>query len=224
MLNRIIAAVLGLLIPGWGHAYYQRYRQALLFQGLLLLIIGLICWSRWITDFSGGVALLLFALVIHVVSSITATSLTYRTTLCSKWRKIIALTIFPALAISAVLTVLRVKSSLLGIDLYQISSQSMLPTLKPGDIVLIDNWAYKHKTPTIGDIVVFSRKEREEKEYVKRVHPIPDKIKNYSSNDGLYLLGDNRNSSMDSRYYGLIDRNLVTGRVCYILNHRGSHL
>ena len=54
IMNRIIAAVLGLLIPGWGHAYYQRYRQALLFQGLLLLIIGLICWSRWVTDFSGG--------------------------------------------------------------------------------------------------------------------------------------------------------------------------
>lgn len=216
MLHRIIAAILGLLIPGWGHAYYQRYRQALLFQGLLFLIIGLICWSRWITDFSGAIALLLASLIIHIISSITAMTLT-PTNLGAKRKKLIAIIFFPAFAISVILTILYLKSSLLGIDLYQIPSESMMPTLKSGDIVLVDKWAYKDKTPTIGDIVVFSRKERNKKEYVKRVCSTPDKVKN-SFNDGLYLLGDNRKSSMDSRYYGLIDYHLVTGKVCYTLN------
>ena len=135
MLHHILAAILGLLIPGWGHAYYQRYRQALLFQGILFLTIGLICWSRWITDFSGAIALLLASLVIHIISSITATTLT-PITLGAKWKKLIAIIFFPTLAISSALTILYLKSSLLGIDLYQIPSESMVPTLEPGDIVL----------------------------------------------------------------------------------------
>ena len=47
------------------------------------------------------------------------------------------------------------KDRWLGIHLYFIPSPSMVPALFPGDIILVDTWAYKNHAPQLGDIVIF---------------------------------------------------------------------
>lgn len=75
----------------------------------------------------------------------------------------------------------------------------MLPTLKPNQEVLALCWFYKIK---IGDLVVFKKSG---KNMIKRVKRIMDKK--------IYVLGDNRNKSTDSREFGWIRLNQVSGKV-----------
>jgi type IV secretory pathway protease TraF len=63
----------------------------------------------------------------------------------------------------------------------------MLPTFRPGTIVLGSKWL----RPRIGSIVVA---ERDGFELIKRVAQ--------TGPEGFYLLGDNANQSTDSRAYG----------------------
>lgn len=79
----------------------------------------------------------------------------------------------------------------------RISGQSMFPTLKTGQIVI--GW---RKVPAVGDIVLARQVGRE---VVKRV----DAIKN----DKLYLVGDNRSESHDSRHYGSVEFRDIIGSI-----------
>lgn len=81
----------------------------------------------------------------------------------------------------------------------------MLPTLKPGQDVLVFNWAYIFSKPKKGDIVVFKFNGRE---MVKRVQMYHGR--------GIFVTGDNRKYSTDSRKFGLIDRLGIIGKVIFV--------
>lgn len=78
----------------------------------------------------------------------------------------------------------------------------MEPTLKSGDIVWVNNWAYVFKKPRIGDIVVFKKSD---KELIKRITTI--------SGSGVFLSGDNKTDSYDSRNFGKISNTMILGKV-----------
>ena len=92
----------------------------------------------------------------------------------------------------------------------------MLPTIKPGTVVLVNRAAYGLRNPlsngylcrwgrpSVGDIVVF---------------PAPDglfAVKRFHAADGegLFLaFGDNKEESLDSRQYGPIRTDSILGKV-----------
>ena len=81
--------------------------------------------------------------------------------------------------------------------------QSMLPTLSPGDRLLVRRSRRIHE----GDIVAFADPQEPSRTLVKRV----------SSIDGanFVVLGDNRGASRDSRAFGEVAMSQVIGRVWY---------
>jgi len=82
----------------------------------------------------------------------------------------------------------------------------MYPTLHPGQDVLSFNWAYLGKKPKVGDIVVV---EVNGKEIVKRVQKVDGRR--------IFVQGDNKEESTDSRYFGPISRDQIKGKVVYRL-------
>ena len=125
-----------------------------------------------------------------------------------------------------------------------IPSRSMEPTLKPGDQYLINIRAYRHRLPKRGDIVVFRTPDGEY--LVKRVIGLPGEtvtiVRGQVYINGrplrepylkerpivewpfqirvpegtVFVLGDNRNYSDDSRDFGPVPVETILGRAEYV--------
>ncbi len=127
-----------------------------------------------------------------------------------------------------------------------IPSESMLPTLKVNDRLIVDKVSYHLNKPQRGDIVVFNPTKALEDQnfhdaFIKRVIGLPgDRIavrggkvfvndqplrENYIQerpqyeletvtvpNDSYMVLGDNRNNSYDSHYWGFVPKDKIIGR------------
>ena len=78
----------------------------------------------------------------------------------------------------------------------------MLPTLKPGQDVLVWCWFIN---PKVGDIVVVNH---DGKEMVKRIRLSVDRH--------IVVMGDNERESTDSRNFGPIERSKIVGKVIFI--------
>ena len=88
----------------------------------------------------------------------------------------------------------------------RVAGASMIPTLVPGDEVLVDTRAFRKKAPAIGDIVVAHRPDRQEVILIKRVV-------GYHSDGRLILAGDNPTASTDSFDFGPVSQAQVNGKV-----------
>ncbi|MBO8126259.1 MAG: signal peptidase I [Firmicutes bacterium] len=126
---------------------------------------------------------------------------------------------------------------------YVVDGSSMVPTLHNGERLLVDKLTYRFSEPKRGDIIVFKFPANPKYRYIKRVIGIPgDKImiengsvylngvrleEPYVSEpvkerfgpfevpeDRVFVLGDNRNNSQDSRYtlVGYVPYKLIEGR------------
>ncbi len=84
--------------------------------------------------------------------------------------------------------------------LFKVKGKSMEPTLKEGDYVLL-RLTRRVKN---GDLVVFNHGN---KEMIKRVSKV--------EGSKLWVIGDNKSHSTDSRYFGWVDTKEVTGRVIW---------
>jgi signal peptidase I len=129
---------------------------------------------------------------------------------------------------------------------FYIPSESMYPTLKTHDRVLVNKLSYKLHDVHRGDIVVFEKPKTETsdiKDLVKRVIGLPGEtvegrdghiyidghlLKESYLPDGvetstfeeqhippnsIWVMGDNRVASRDSRYFGPITESSIVGRV-----------
>lgn len=127
-----------------------------------------------------------------------------------------------------------------------IPSGSMEPTLLPGDHVLVNKFIYYVREPRRGDIMVFKYPVDPSKDFIKRViavegetvqirdgqvfingSPIKEKFvanEHDPSNFGpvkvgegkVFVMGDNRTSSFDSRAFGLLPRKNILGKAFFI--------
>ncbi|RDU22926.1 signal peptidase I [Anaerosacchariphilus polymeriproducens] len=154
--------------------------------------------------------------------------------------------VFVILAAWALVYFMGGKTSVIG--------QSMNPTLKNGDSILINKFTYLISAPKRNDIIVFKPNGNENSHYyVKRVIGLPgetvqiksgtvyidgeklnDKITSSIINEGIaeeeikikkdeyFVLGDNRNSSEDSRYanIGNINKSDIEGKAWFIKSPR----
>jgi len=127
----------------------------------------------------------------------------------------------------------------------RVESISMQPTLHAGNFVLVNKVAYKLGSPERGDVVVFRYPpDPEQVPYIKRIIGLPgDKISIYDGKvyangqllvepyiasatrqggewtvpaDSLFVMGDNRNNSSDSRSWGMVPMENVIGKALVV--------
>lgn len=123
----------------------------------------------------------------------------------------------------------------------QVQKISMVPTLVPGEVLLVNKLAYSFGEIENGDIITFHYPLEPDLDYVKRIIGKPgDEVivengdvwingdllfEPYISSppdyegawqvpaDGLFVLGDNRNPSADSHIWGFVPLENVIGKV-----------
>lgn len=129
-------------------------------------------------------------------------------------------------------------------DRVRVENVSMQPTLNEGELLVVYKLAYRFGEPHRGDIIVFHHNRQPPEDYIKRVIGLPgDRVvirdglvwvndilleepylaqpPAYSGEwevppDSLFVLGDNRNRSSDSRVWGFVPMSDVVGRAVLI--------
>jgi signal peptidase I len=103
---------------------------------------------------------------------------------------------------------------------------SMAPTLQHGDLILVDVWSYRQRSPRPGEIVLFSGPLPGGAHLLKRVSRPQERGKagfdaalwregSGRPGSSLWLVGDNPESSVDSREFGLVPEEKVKGRAFF---------
>lgn len=97
---------------------------------------------------------------------------------------------------------------------FLVSGDSMVPSFNDGDYLIVDEISYRFRAPERGDIVVFRSPVEPQKHLIKRVVGVPgDTINELTLGaDEYFVAGDNRAASFDSRYWGALPKQNITGR------------
>jgi len=127
----------------------------------------------------------------------------------------------------------------------RVESVSMQPTLYAGNFVIVNKLAYRLGEPSRGDVIVFRYPPAPEQEpYIKRIiglpgdlvqitggkvyingGPLAEPYLGVATNQGgewvvpagsLFVMGDNRNSSSDSRAWGMVPFENVIGKALVV--------
>lgn len=151
--------------------------------------------------------------------------------------------IFESIAIAVILAVV-IRVFLF--QFFVIPSGSMEPTLTEGDMIAANKIIYRFSEPKRGDIIVFKYPLNPDRDFVKRLIGLPGEkvqIKNSTlyingkkvaepylpkglkfqdygpvtiPKDKYFMMGDNRNNSLDSRAWGEMPRENIIGKAAII--------
>ncbi len=131
------------------------------------------------------------------------------------------------------------------VETYLVYGPSMEPSLHEGERLLVNKLVYRFRDPSPGEIVVFNEPGNNGRNLVKRVVAVSgqkmeikdgdvfvdgdrmsEKYVISASNDSLsahevpdetvFVMGDNRGNSLDSRYFGPVPHEYVRGRAFII--------
>lgn len=119
------------------------------------------------------------------------------------------------------------------VSVYKIPTESMSPSLLPGDIIMGSQisygirlpWSdttYFQKKPQKGDLIVVSFKNKPAISYIKRVAGIEgDEVETSSGKqkvgpNEVYVLSDNPNSREDSRDFGLVSLDQIESQAKFV--------
>jgi signal peptidase I len=146
-----------------------------------------------------------------------------------------------ALRLTAQVVVLVAIGMAFFLRIPQVTGPSMLPHVQPGELVLINTLAYRFGPVKRGDIIALAHDDVTAQTFLKRVVALPgDRVRMVHGTlvvnganvtepyvsfpdhrdvaeitvppHGLYVLGDNRTESEDSRAWGPIDENAIIGK------------
>lgn len=137
-----------------------------------------------------------------------------------------------------------------AIRIYSIPSASMLPSLQVGDHIVVT--PYRFSLPERGDVVVFRAPADPSQLVVKRIIGVPGDVIDSRQgrvrigehtiaepyllkqdatgpidaqivpHDAFFVMGDNREDSIDSRRWGVLPSDMVVGRVRIVLWSSGD--
>lgn len=85
----------------------------------------------------------------------------------------------------------------------------MEPTIREGEVLLVNKVQYLLKEPKVGDIVVLKNplREKGKKYIIKRIQKI--------QGDKFFVMGDNKRASVDSRRFGWINKKNILGKIFF---------
>ncbi|MCU7248937.1 signal peptidase I [Pseudomonas koreensis] len=240
--NPLQAFVMSCLVAGWGLVYVGRIKWALrvaaflYLGGIALGAFGLIASPKGLYAFAG------FVILVKLVSGIAAARLARHgnADVAMPGTRFHVLYVL-ALAIVTLVLLVPLRTPLLGYKNYFIPSGSMSPTLSIGDYVVSDIrpgeikvgdivvyvWngteAVKRVAGVPGDVVqisdgnlinngdslglFYAPADRVKKDYSLTLAPLKVEPNH------VYLLGDNRDVSNDSRFMGQVDLKDIRGRI-----------
>ena len=101
----------------------------------------------------------------------------------------------------------------------RVVGHSMIPTLKPGDVIFVSATAYRRRPPRKGELVAVRPDALGGRALVKRLIGLPhepvevDGRRWRLGDDQFFLLGDQRGQSDDSRTFGPVRRQELLGPV-----------
>ncbi len=130
------------------------------------------------------------------------------------------------------------------VEVFVVDGRSMEPTLKTGERLLVNKFTYRLNEPQPGEVIVFRYPRQPDRDFIKRVMAVPgDKIEIKRGHvfvngqevaepylqfrgegdwpvrevppESVWVLGDNRNNSEDSRYFGEVPLKNIKGRAFF---------
>jgi len=259
-----VALLLSVAMMGLGQAYNGQWRFGLALWLLLVLVfmpayVGAALWLPSNKVVPGLVLVVLAMALIYIYSFIQAWVQARRSNpyQLKRWQKWWA---YIALFLAANFVVLPLLSTYIRNHIVQpftVSTGSMAPTLKPGEMIIADmrlNCDECRGEIQRGDLVVFYAPKQKGVVYVKRIIGLAgDEIRTdgneiFINNEALawllekntaqravssmgtitvpsgqvFVVGDNRQNSRDSRHFGTIPSRDVIGRVKQIIWSRGE--
>ena len=132
------------------------------------------------------------------------------------------------------------------VEAFKIPSGSMIPTLEIGDHIFVNKFIYDFRKPHRGDVIVFKYPPDPSQDYIKRVVGVEgDRVEvrdgrvwvngtSYGEancppgsrwgcdgptivpQDHLFVMGDNRDDSSDSRFWGFVPAKLIKGEAMFV--------
>ena len=84
----------------------------------------------------------------------------------------------------------------------------MEPTLEEGNVVLVNRLSYLFNKPKIKDSVVIKRGKYYIIKRITKINPSAD-------GDKIFVVGDNKKDSTDSRKFGWVYRQEIVGKVIF---------
>jgi signal peptidase I len=224
--NRWAAVLMGLAMPGLGQIYNGELVKGLsLYVILLSLAIAGLRWTVLLPDrllMAGAFLTVAATIAIDVCAIIggyrKAKTLgnSYQPTQYNRWYFYLAVWLLGFVLVPGGVFG-YIKDNVL--EAYTIPSKSMEPGGRRGDYILADKTAYRRMAPQKGDIIIFVNPDNRSQRFIKRVEALPGETaalpdgSNQAVPHGfVYVLGDNRSSSIDSRTFGFVPLANVIGK------------
>jgi nickel-type superoxide dismutase maturation protease len=92
------------------------------------------------------------------------------------------------------------------LDAVEVRGRSMVPTLEPGDRLLVETWTYRRRAPRVGEVVVTPDPRSPARELVKRVAAVEE---------GQVRLRGDAARSTDSRRFGAMPLEEIRSRAAF---------
>lgn len=247
----ILAGLLGIGCPGLGQVYVGKAWQAVVIIVILYGVVIGIALSGQVHTFRGYAAILIFSTTLTIVAALAASWQArrrkhYSLKWYNRWYWYLAVVLL-VLGMGASLNVIR--GSALGYEMYTIPSQSMMPTLQPGDSITVNT---RYPAPIVGDVVVYRTPGDREVLFTGRIaavggqqlairsgvvhldgeavplldvdaerrqQPFSVTLDETRIPDGeVFMLGDWRDNSNDSRFLGTVPASDIVGRIMVIVD------